>query len=99
MIAKAAIPCLMMFSLLGLGCSRHLSNSNLKEVHDEMSTKEVESILGPPTRSDSHVEITRPETTPVTHYYYDQDGKTVELIFYGDKLMSGSDAIHGTFEN
>ena len=30
-------------------------------------------------------------------YIYEQDGKTVELIFVGDKLASGDGAIKGSF--
>jgi len=35
---------------------------------------------------------------PVTRYVYEQDGKTVELLFVGDKLASGSEAVKGSFE-
>ena len=97
MITKHIAPCLATAALLATGCSRHLNNANLSQVHDDMSIKEVESVLGPPTRSNSDVTIPRETRVPVTHYYYDQDGKTVELIFYGDKLAGGG-AITGTFD-
>lgn len=97
MTTKYIAPCLATAALLATGCSRHLSNSNLRQIHTDMSVKEVESIMGPPTRVDSHVELPREIEVPVTHYYYDQDGKTVELVFYGDKLATGGNAISGTF--
>jgi hypothetical protein len=103
MIMKHILPYFMIVSLLGAGaCSRHLTQTNLNQVKRDMSIKEVESILGPPTRVDSHVELPQQVAVPVTHYYYDQDGKTVELIFYGDKLASGNAgnaAITGSFGN
>lgn len=97
MTTRSFAPCLATLGLLATGCSRQLNNTNLRQVHDDMSIKEVESVLGPPTRVDSSVTIPRETTVPVTHYYYDQDGKTVELIFYGDKLAGGG-AITGTFD-
>lgn len=101
MTMKRFIPYLMIVSLLDAGaCSRHLTQSNLNQVKRDMSKQEVESILGPPTRVDSHVTLPQQVAVPVTHYYYDQDGKTVELIFYGDKLASGdagAAAITGSF--
>ncbi len=102
MMLKPAIPYCMTFALLAAtGCSRHLSNANLNQVHDNMTIKEVESILGPPTRYDSHVELPQQATVKVTHYFYEQDGKTVELVFYGDNLAIGNGgkaAITGTFD-
>ncbi|HWB58520.1 MAG TPA: hypothetical protein VG733_03470 [Chthoniobacteraceae bacterium] len=99
MTTKPAISCVALLGLLSTGCSRHLSNENLHQVHDDMSIKEVESILGPPTTWDDHVQIPRQTTVKVTRYDYIQDGKTVELIFYDGKLVGGAGAITGTFAN
>ena len=98
MIMKRSISLLSLVFLLGLeGCSRHISNANLDQVKPEMNSKEVESILGLPTRTETPPEIKSPEvkTVPVTRYVYEQDGNTVELTFVGDRLASGG--IKGNF--
>ena len=96
---KFSISLLSLVFLLGLeGCSsRHISNVNLDQVKPEMNSKEVESILGPPTRTETPPELKSQEvkTLPVTRYVYEQDGKTVELTFIGDRLASGG--IKGNF--
>ena len=84
--------------LLGLaGCSRHITNANLDQVKPDMNSKEVESILGPPTRTESPPELKSQEvkTVPVTRYIYEQDGQTVEFTFVGDRLASGG--VKGNF--
>jgi len=98
---KRAIPILLFIILHGLsGCSRHITDANLRQVKPDMNSKEVESILGPPTRTETPPELKFPEvkTMPVTKYIYEQDGKTVELLFVGDKLASGNEAVKGSFE-
>lgn len=98
------VPLLMCLLLPGLAaCSRHVTDANLRQVRPDMSSKEVESILGQPTRTESAPELksTEVKTLPVTRYVYEQDGKTVELIFVGDKLASGDGgqpAIKGNFD-
>jgi len=85
--------------LLGFaGCSRNISNANLNQVKPDMNSKEVESILGPPTRTESSPEPKTEEVTKkvtVTHYFYEQNGHTVELTFIGDRLASGG--VNGNF--
>lgn len=78
-------------------CGRHITDANLDRVKLDMSTKEVESILGPPTRTESPPELKSQEvkTLAVTRYVYEQNGKTVELTFVGDKLASGG--VKGNF--
>ena len=96
-----AISIFSLMTLLGAtGCSRHITDANLHQVKPDMNTKEVESILGPPTRTESPMELksTEVKTMPVTRYVYEQDGHTVELLFVGDKLASGGDAVKGTFD-
>jgi hypothetical protein len=70
-------------------CGPRLSDSNLNQVRTDMSPKEVESILGQPTRIKAH-ELplqTQMKTLPAQRYYYEQNGQTVELVFVNDKLV------------
>ncbi len=79
-------------------CGKRITDANLKEVKPDMSTKEVESILGQPSRSQSH-ELplqTQPKTLNATVYTYEQEGKTVDLFFVGDKLVSPG-GVQGSF--
>ena len=88
-------------TLLGIaGCGRHITDANLNQVKPDMNTKEVESILGPPTRTELPPELKQPEvrTMQVVRYVYEQDGHKVELLFVGDKLASGSEAVKGSFD-
>jgi len=72
-------------------CERKITESNLKVLKPDMTTKEVESILGAPTRIESGPEITRdPQTLLVTRHVYEQNGKKIELRFVGDHLATGS---------
>ena len=101
MIYEKRPPFPLLVLLLGLqGCDRHINNANLNEVKPDMNVKEVEAILGPPTRT----EFSPPEpksqevvkTVAITHYIYEQNGKTVKLTFVGDRLASGG--VEGSFE-
>ena len=78
-------------------CGRNVTDANLAYVKSDMSTKEVESILGPPTRSNAPPELKSEEvkTLAVTRYVYEQNGKSVELLFVGDRLATGG--VKGTF--
>jgi len=89
---------LSLLALSGWGCGKRISDANLREVKPDMSTKEVESILGQPTRMQSH-ELplqTQQKTLNATVYTYEQEGKTVDLFFVGDKLVSPG-GIQGSF--
>jgi hypothetical protein len=99
-MSKKRLTFFLLIPLLGLAaCGQRISDANLKSVKSDMSTKEVESILGPPTRMDAPPELKSQEvkTLPVTRYFYDQNGKTVELLFVGDRLATGG--VKGTFGN
>jgi hypothetical protein len=99
MSMKSLTPFLLV-TLLGLAaCGQRITNANLSNVKSDMSTKEVESILGPPTRMDAPPELKSQEvkTLPVTRYVYEQNGQTVELLFVGDRLATGG--VKGTFGN
>ena len=76
--------------LLG-GCQRKIKEANLRVLKPDMTAKEVESILGAPTRIEVGPEITRdPQTLLVTRHVYEQNGKKIELRFVGDRLATGS---------
>lgn len=79
------------------GCGKRITDANLDRVKSDMSTKEVESILGPPTRAESPPELKSQEVKrlTVTRYVYEQNGQTVELTFVGDRLASGG--VRGNF--
>ena len=80
-------------------CGKRVTNSNLDRVKADMSTKEVESILGIPSRVESPPELKSQEvkTLSVTRYVYEQDGKRVTLTFVGDRLATGG--VNGDFED
>jgi hypothetical protein len=83
-------------ALLLSACARHLTNANLSCVQADMSPKEVESILGPPTRQETRqMEIQEDvKTLPVVRYFYVQNGKTVVIHFVDGKLIGQE----GTFD-
>ncbi|MEI6560582.1 MAG: hypothetical protein WCO68_00680 [Verrucomicrobiota bacterium] len=73
------------------GCQRKIKEANLRVLKPDMTAKEVESILGAPTRIEVGPEITRdPQTLLVTRHVYEQNGKKIELRFVGDRLATGS---------
>ena len=73
-------------------CERNISEANLRAVKPDMTTKEVESILGAPNRVQTGPELISREvkTLPVSRYVYEQDGKKIELVFVGDRLATSS---------
>ena len=73
------------------GCQRKIKEANLRVLKPDMTAKEVESIIGAPTRIEVGPEITRdPQTLLVTRHVYEQNGKKIELRFVGDRLATGS---------
>ncbi|MDD5350986.1 MAG: hypothetical protein PHQ12_12310 [Chthoniobacteraceae bacterium] len=88
---------------LGLlsACDREITDANLKLIKPDMTTKEVESILGAPNRV---VTVSEPsaeavKTLPIVRYVYEQKGQKIELTFVGDRLgegPKGAPAITGT---
>lgn len=76
-------------------CKRKITEENLSVIKPEMTTKEVESILGAPTRIETGPELVSKEvkTLPGTRYVYEQDGKKVELLFFGDHLAESKKGI------
>jgi hypothetical protein len=79
-------------------CGPRVTNANIDALNREyeasertgksVTLKEVESILGQPTRTVSFpIEKPSIKELPGTRYYYEQDGKTVELHFIDGKLI------------
>ena len=90
----------LLFGVCGVAaCSPRVSDANLHEVKPDMTTKEVESILGQPTKVEMPPE---PDTTEVvktlhvTRYVYQQNGKKVILRFVGDRLVTNG--VEGSFD-
>ena len=58
------------------------------QVKEGLALKEVESILGQPARVETEKRpILVQRNLEVTHWYYEQDGKTVELVFVDGNLQ------------
>jgi len=79
--------------ILSLGaCQRKIGEANLNAVKPDMTSKEVESILGAPTHVETAPELVsnEPKTLIVTRQIYEQNGKKIELRFVGDRLATGS---------
>ena len=83
------------------GCGPRITNANIDVVNKEfqagektgkggVSPKEVESILGQPTKVETKTLAmeTQKKEVEVTRYYYKQDGQTVELHFFDNKLIA-----------
>ncbi len=58
------------------------------QVKEGLALKEVESILGQPVRVETEKRpVVVPKNLEVTHWFYEQDGKTLELIFVDGNLQ------------
>ena len=92
--------CSSFFALALASCGPRITDENLKVVDEQrikleelgkgLSPKEVESILGQPTRAETRrlpLETQKKEVD-VVRYYYEQDGKSVELHFVDNKLIN-----------
>ena len=98
---KASISFAALVALILGACGPRFSNKNIEVVNREfstaenfgkggVSTKEVESVLGPPTRVETYrleLETQKKELDGV-RYYYEQDVQTLELHFLDNKLIS-----------
>ena len=90
---SARIPSFAVVALIACatlpGCARKLTDANLNCVKMDMSPKEVESILGTPTRQETREMAlqTDVKTLPVIRYVYVQNGKTVVIHFVDGKLI------------
>jgi hypothetical protein len=83
------VAALVVACLLPTGCKRKLTDENLSCVKMDMSTKEVESILGQPNQAVSFEMPLQADvkTLPAQRYIYEQNGKTVTLHFVDGKLI------------
>ena len=76
---------LVLVLMLEISCvGRRITKANVDEVAENMSKKQVESILGPPTELDNKDFLILKKTT----YLYRQDNDTVTIVFKDDKLQS-----------
>lgn len=95
------MPSSLLFSipLIALvACGPTVTNENIAAVNDQfegleksgktLSIKEVESILGPPSRVETFpIEMRTVKELPGVRYYYKQGESTVELHFIDNKLI------------
>jgi hypothetical protein len=76
---------LLLVLVLGVSCSeRRITKANVDQISENMSKKQVESILGPPTSIDNKDFIVMKKTT----YVYRQGKDTVTIVFKDDKVQS-----------
>ena len=74
---------LVLLIVLGVSCAgKRLTKANVDEVAEGMSKKQVESILGPPTKIDNKDFVIMKKTT----YVYHQGKDTVTIVFKDDKV-------------
>ena len=58
------------------------------QVKEGLALKEVESILGQPMRVETEKRpVVVPKNLEVTRWFYEQDGKTLELVFVDGNLQ------------
>ena len=80
----ACLATLLAFALTSCNSAKRLKKANVDEVVDGMSKKQVESILGPPTTTDTKDFVLLKKTT----YVYAQGKDSVTVIFKDDKVQS-----------
>ncbi len=95
---RALFPTVAAAGILLSGCEQRITDANLQAVKPDMSTKEVEAILGPPRRVESppESEPTVVKSLSITRYIYEQKGHKVQLTFVGDRLAT--QGVEGSFE-
>ena len=88
------------------GCGQRFSNANLKVINQEwersdqimqaggkddgVTTKEVESVLGPPMKAETSKMAleTQKKELELVRYYYQQGDQIIEFHFLDNKLIS-----------
>jgi SmpA / OmlA family len=84
-IFSAARLVLVVLVMLSISCSgKRITKSNVDQVTEGMSKKQVESILGPPTSLTTEDFVIMKKTT----YVYRQGKDTVTIVFKDDKVQS-----------
>lgn len=63
--------------------NQRITKANVDQVTENMSKKQVESILGPPTEIDNKDFLIMKKTT----YIYRQGTETVSIVFKDDKVQ------------
>ena len=71
-------------------CHRQIDDRNLEQLRPNISQKEVETILGHPSRTEkTELELeTQKKTMAITRYYYDRNGETIVLHFQNGLLVN-----------
>jgi outer membrane protein assembly factor BamE (lipoprotein component of BamABCDE complex) len=83
-LQKIARFALLLVLVIVIGCSgRRITKANVDEVTENMSKKQVESILGSPSEIDNKDFIVMKKTT----YVYRQGKDTVTIVFKDDKVQ------------
>ena len=96
-----SMPASVLFLTINLGlsaCGPRLANRNIDALNEQfeaaekvgksLSVKEVEAILGQPTREENFpIEMQTTRELQGLRYYYAAGGKTVELHFIDNKLI------------
>jgi outer membrane protein assembly factor BamE (lipoprotein component of BamABCDE complex) len=81
-LKKIARLFLFLLIFVSISCGRRITKSNVDEVAEGMSKKQVESILGTPTEIDNKDFVIMKKTT----YVYRQGKDTVTIVFKDDKV-------------
>ena len=75
----------LIFAIAIVSCNQQrITKANVDQVTENMSKKQVESILGPPTEIDNKDFIVMKKTT----YVYRQGKDVVTIVFKDDKVQS-----------
>ena len=75
---------LFLLIFVSLSCAgRRITKTNVDEIAEGMSKKQVESILGPPTELENKDFLILKKTT----YIYRQGQDTVTIVFKDDKVV------------
>ena len=97
-----SMPASVLFSTLILAfaaCGPRVTNRNIDALNAQfdaaekngkgLSVKEVEAVLGQPTKQETYqIEQQTVRELPMVRYYYEENGQTVELHFIDSKLQN-----------
>ena len=95
------LPFALLTALLCVSCKPQITNANIDALNTRseradysgrkgLSPKEVEAILGQPDSIEfTSIELeTQKKQIPLTRYRYQQDGQSIELHFFDNKLVN-----------
>ena len=84
-ISALRVVCAALLVLSLADCAgKRITKANVDQVAENMSKKQVESILGPPTEIDTKDFLVMKKTT----YTYRQGAEQVTIVFKDDKVQS-----------